>query len=270
MKLYKYLITGMFILLIMPIAACSDGSNTRLDLEAELEALRQNCAINKEAQSYRMEVFLTQTEDDQTVESTLEAEFVATERYHIKAYKDESWEETIIIDHKVYSRDSDNDNWREVELSPNVLEAQKASLKVSIPSAETTLQLLDSIIDLEKLTDEKIDGVDCFHCRGRVDMAQQVEEQIAEMEAKLELSKQEFKERFEAQKWMWDWQRRWEVNYELWISREDCFIRQQRHETQMPVMESPKEEKIRGEMKNTAFMHYYDINEPIDIEPPSI
>ena len=270
MNLYKYLITGMFILLIMPIVACSDSSNTGLDIEAELEALRQNCAINKEVQSYRMDGFFTHTEDDQTVESTLEAEFVAPESYHTKVHKDEGWEETIIISPKVYSRDSGFSGPRQGQCCPNVLEAQKLSLKASIPSAETTFRLLDLLTDLEKLPDDKIDDVDCFHCRGRVDMDQQVEEQIAEVEAKLDLSKPEYRERFEAQKWMWDWQRRWEVNYELWISREDCFIRQQRYETQMPVMESPKGERIRGEMTNTALMHYYDINEPIKIEPPSI
>ena len=270
MNFYKYLITGMFILLTMPIVACNDSSNTGLGLEAELEALRQNCAITKEVQSYRMEGALAYAEDDQTVESTLEVEFVAPESYHAKTYKDEGWEETIIIGPKVYSRDSDDDNWREVKLSPNVLEAQKLSLKASIPSAETTLKLLDSLTDLEKLPDEKIDGVDCLHLKGRVDMDQQVEEQIAEAEAKLDLSKPEYRERFEAQKWMWDWQRRWEVNYELWISREECFIRQQKYETQMPVMESPEEEKIRGEIKNTMWLHYYDINKPIKIETPSI
>lgn len=268
MNFYKYFIIGMVILLVMSIVGCANSSGKGLDLEAELEALRQTCAVGEEVQSYRMESSFTYIEEGKTSKSTWEAEFIAPDRYHGKAYKEGDWEESIIIGSKVYSRDSDNDMWQEVEMSPNVLEAQKFSLEASIPSAESTLRLLDSLTDLRKLPDEKIDGMDCLHCRGRVDMDQKVEKQKAEAEAALDPSKPGYQERLESQEHFWEWQRKWKIDYELWISREDCLIRQQRYETQMPAMESHTGEIMQGEMKGTMLMHYYDINEPIKIKPP--
>ena len=265
MNFYKYFMVGMLILLVMPIIGCSNNS---LDLGAELAALQQTCAVSEEVQSYRMKGSFTYTEEGKTSESTLEMEFVVPDRYHGKAYENGDWEESFIIGDKVYGRDSDNDAWQEVEVSPNVLKAQKLSLEASIPSAEKTFQLLDSLTDLEKLPDEKIDSMDCLHCRGKVDMDRKVEKEKAEMKAALDPSDPGYQERLESQEQFWEWQRRWEINYELWISREDCLIRQQKYEMQIPAMQSPLGEIMRGEVKSTMLMHHYDINEPLNIQPP--
>jgi len=270
MSFYKYFMIGLVLLLAMPIVGCANSSKTGLALEAELKALRETRAATTEVQSYRVEVSSTYTEGGETLESTLELEFVAPDRYHWKACKNGDWEESIIIGDKVYSRGSDNDQWREVELSPNVLEAQRSSLKASIPSAENTLRLLDSLTDLRRLPDEKIDGIDCLHCCGRVDMDRKVEKEKAEMMATLDPSKPGYQERLKSHELMWGWQRKWEIDYELWISREDCLVRQQRYEMEMPAMESPTGEIMQGEMKGAMLMHYYDINEPINIKPPKM
>lgn len=268
MNFYKYFTISMLILLVMSIVGCANSSGKRLDLEAELEALRETCAATTEVQSYRVEVSSTYTEGGKTSESTLELEFVAPDRYHSQGYGDGEWQESISIGDKVYGRDSDDDGWREIEMPPNVLQAQRLSLKASIPSAENTLRLLDSLTDLRKLPDEKIDGIDCLHCCGRVDMDQKVDKEKAEMMATLDPSKPGYQERLESHELMWEWQRKWEIDYELWMSREDCLVRQQRYEMEMPAMESPTGEIMQGEVKSTVLMHYYDINEPIKIEPP--
>ena len=264
MNFYKYFMIGLLILLIMPIVGCSSSSKTGLDLETELEALRQTCAASEGVQSYRVEISANHTEEGKTSESTLEVAFVAPDRYHYRGYSNGEWEESIIIGDKVYSRDSDSGQWQEVDMPPNVLKAQIFSLKNLTPSAESTLRLLDSLTDLEKLPDEKIDGVDCLHCRGRVDMDRAIEKQKAKTEATLDPSKPGYQERLE----FMEWQRKWEINYGLWISREGCLIPQWKSETQMPARESPTGEIMQGEAKVTMSVHYYDINKPIRIEPP--
>jgi hypothetical protein len=267
----------MVILMVMPVVGCANSSETGLNLEAELEALRQTCAASEEVQSYRVEISSIHIEEGKNLEGTLEVEFVAPDRYHYRGYGDVEQEESIIIGNKVYSRDSENDQWQEVEMSPNMLKAQKLSLKSLTPSAESTFQLLDSLTDLEKLPEEEIDGVDCLHCRGRVDMERKVEKQKAELEATLDPSEPGYQERLN----FMEWQRKWKINEELWISREDCFVRQRKSETQMPAtqsptgeimpaMQSPTGEIMQGEAKLTMLMHYYDINEPIKIEPPKV
>jgi len=265
MNLYKYFIIGMLILVVMPVVGCSNSS---LDLEAELVTLQKTCAVSEEVRSYCMEGSFTYIEEGKTSESTLEMEFVAPDRYHSQGYMDGQWEESIIIGDKVYSRDSDNDKWQEVEVSPNVLKARKLSLETSIPSAEKTLQLLDSLTDLEKLPDELVDGVDCLHCRGRVDMDREVEKRKAEMRTALNPSDPGYQEKLESQELMLEWQRKWKIEYELWISREDCLVRQQKYDMQIPAMESPSGEIMQGEVKSAMLMHHYDINEPLNIQPP--
>jgi hypothetical protein len=151
-------------------------------------------------------------------------------------------------------------------MSPKVLQAQILGLKWLTPSTESTLRFLDSLTDLEKLPDEKIDSVDSLHCRGRVDMDRIVEKQKAE--TTLDPSRPGYQEMLESMEQLWEWQRKWKINEELWISREDCLIRQRKSETQMPAMQSPTGEMMQGETKVTMLMHYYDINEPIRIEPP--
>jgi len=259
----KYFMIGMVTFLVVPVIGCSNNS---LDLEAELEALRQTCAVGEEVQSYRVEISSIHIEEGKNLEGTLEVEFVAPDRYHYRGYGDVEQEESIIIGNKVYSRDSENDQWQEVEMSPNMLKAQKLSLKSLTPSAESTFQLLDSLTDLEKLPEEEINGVDCLHCRGRVDMERKVEKQKAELEATLDPSEPGYQQRL---KFM-EWQLKLKINEELWISRGDCLVWQRKSETQMPAMQSPTGEIIQGEAKSTMLVHYYDINEPIKIEPPKV
>jgi hypothetical protein len=134
MKFYKYFIIGIAILLMMPFIGCGNSS---LNLEAELEALRQTCAASEEVQSYHVEISSIYTEKEETLESSSEVEFVAPNRYHYRGYSGGEWEESIIIGDKVYSRNSDNDQWQEVEMSPNALKAQKFSLKASLPAPRT-------------------------------------------------------------------------------------------------------------------------------------
>jgi hypothetical protein len=121
---------------------------------------------------------------------------------------------------------------------------------------------------LEKLPDDRLDGVNCFHCRGRVDVDRKVEEEKAKVMAALDPSAPGYQEKLASQELTWEWQRKWKIEYELWISREDCFMRQQKYKVQIPAMQSPTGEKIRSGVERTVLMHYYNINEPIKIEPP--
>lgn len=264
MNLHKHIMAVILIFLITTIVGCGNG------VEAELEALRQACSAGEDVWSYRMEGSSTDIKGEKTTESTLEIHFLAPDRYYGKGYNNGEWEETFITSDRVYSRDSADEEWKEVEVSPEVLEAQKLNLEVSNPGQEATLKLIESLTDLKKLPDEKLDGVDCFHCRGRADIDRRVGKEKAEMKRALDPSNPEHLKKLQAQELIWEWMRKWKIEYELWISREDCLIRQQRYDMQIPAMKSPTGEEMQAEVKSTVFMHYYDINEPIKIEPPEV
>ncbi len=267
MRFYKYFMIGLILILVMPVVGCGGSA---FDMEAGLEALQQACATTTEVQSYRVKGTYTYIEGGKTSESTLEMEVVAPDHCHEKTYVDGEWEEFIIVGDKMYTRDSEDDRWQEAEVPSNVSEAQKLSLNANMPSAERTFGLLDSLTDLEKLPNDRLDGVDCFHCRGRVDMERKVEKQKAEAGATLDPSKPGYQERLESMEQSWEWQRRWKINEELWISKKDCLVRRRESGVQIPAMESPTGEVMQGEVKITMLMRYYDINEPIKIEPPQV
>ena len=124
-------------------------------------------------QSYRMFSSTTSTFEGKTIEQTFELGFAAPDRYHGKITINGDLHEFIIIGDKQYSREPGNDHLGKNEITVAV---------DSIPSKEDTLKLLDSLTDLEKLPDEKIEGVDCIHYWEMVDVDRMIEEQKAKLD----------------------------------------------------------------------------------------
>ncbi|GAI07899.1 unnamed protein product, partial [marine sediment metagenome] len=120
----------------------------------------------------------------------------------------------------------------------------------SILSKEDTLEIIDSLTDLEKLPDEKIEGVDCIHYRGVVDVDRVIEEQ----KAKLDPRQPHYEEMLKGLEDM----RNMKTEVELWIGREDYLIRQLKQDMEVPL-----------EGTSRVTVKYYDFNEPITIEPPT-
>lgn len=197
-------------------------------------------------QSYRMSSSATITFEGKTIVHTSEWEFASPDHHHGKMAMDGETYEFIIIGDKQYARELGS--------------AQSGTMYViglssgSGPSKEETLELLDTLTDLEKLPDEKIDGVDCFHYRGRVD----IDRMVDKWKAELDPAEPGYEERVEAL----ERQRRMKTEVELWIDKDDYLIRQMKHD-----MRVPSEDTGEWDTSN-SIVRYYDFNEPITIEPP--
>ena len=200
-------------------------------------------AATTELQSYRMFSSIKSTLEGKTSEATFETEFVAPDRYRGKATTNGDWVEFIIIGDKQYIRDSDPSRTTSVGV-----------LSGSILSKEDTLRLLDRLTDLEKLLDEMIDGVDCLHYKGRIDMARTVEEQMANLDP----AQPGYEQMLEAMEQL----RQMKTEVELWIGKDDYLIRQIKYDMQVPSEDSGQWDTLSSKVQ------YYDFNEPIEIKPP--
>lgn len=202
-------------------------------------------AATEGLQSYRMTSSATITFEGKTIEQTFELEFAAPDHYHGKMTLDGETHEFIIIGDKQYTRESGSAR------SGNLY---VISLSNSILSKEDTLELLDTLTDLEKLPDEEVDGVDCLHYRGRVD----IDRMVDEWKAELDPAQPEYEEMLEAM----ERQRQMKTEVELWIGKDDYLIRQMKHDMQVPSEDAGQWDT------SSSIVRYYDFNEPIQIEPP--
>lgn len=219
----------------MPLGACSEGSNLR-------KVTTKARITTSEAQSYCMKGTARYTSDAETLETVFEGEFAAPDRFRAKINIETGhWCEVIKIGDKSYLRTSDEEEWG----------GEKSDVMcVVLPIAEV-LEPLDSLIDLEQLPDEGIDGLDCLHYRGKVDM-----DSLLEKTAMAYQQTQEFLEVM----------RRTGMSVELWVGKDDYLIRQM-----ITTIRSPESEAGTGEEKwttQTTIMRFYDFNKSITIEAP--
>jgi len=196
-------------------------------------------AATSNLQSYRMTSTLVSIFEGETSEQSSEWEFVFPDRYHGRITLDSETYEFIIIGDKQYVRAPDNTSGK---LSIGVWSA-------FTPSKEYTLEILDSLTGLQKLPDEKIEGTDCLHYRGKAD----VEGEIEKQKARLDPEEPGYEERLRGL----DALRTIETEVELWIGKDDFLIRQ---------MKSIMESLVHGNA--VVLVKFYDLNEPIEIEPP--
>jgi len=200
-------------------------------------------AATESLQSYRMFSSIKSTLEGETSEATFETEFVAPDRHRGKATMNGDWFEFIIVGDKQYIWDSDPSRKTSVRVSSS-----------SILSKEDTLKIIDSLTELEKLPDEPMDGTDCIHYRGRVDMERKVEE----LKAKLDSRQPHYEEMLKGLEDM----RNMKTEVEIWIGKEDYLIRQIKRDTQVPSEDTGMLDT------SSSVVKYYDFNAPIIIEPP--
>lgn len=249
--------TSVLAFLLLPLAGCSEELSPR-------EVVTKACATTSEVQSYRMESSTITTVEGETSESILELEFASPDRWRMKVTSEGGeWMEFINIGDEQYYRDSDTVQWRPSGV-PFREKDRSTSGVASVGSGEEMFPELDLLFDLEKLPDEKIDGIDCLHYRGRIDTNRVVEEQKTILKAQLDPSAPEYKEALKSLEQL----RRLKTNVELWIDKDDYLIRQRKQEMQMPPMESTTGETAGG-WSTSSVQRYYDFNQMIEIEPPA-
>jgi len=184
------------------------------------------------------------------------------------------WAEWTVIDDKAYIRSSDSPEWRECQVRtqgqpvPLPSEASPApsptlygnSTYTVVMSASLAreLEYLDWLTDVEKLPAEYVDGVDCSHFRGRVDMDGYTD-MVVERN-RLERAGQPTPEPE-----ILDLQRRQERLVELWID-DDGYIRRLTVNVRFPIPDPDTGEEVW--VTGLSTIRYFDFNQPITIEPP--
>jgi hypothetical protein len=182
-------------------------------------------------------------------------EYVNPDRYHsVVGYPEEYQKgfrkERTIIGDQVYTWGASS--------APNM-----EALGQFTPTKEQTLELLTMLIDMETMPDETMDGVDCYHYKGKVDIEKLLawERPAREQRFKDALERYpdpgifDLEEMIKKAEDMW---RRSEIAYEFWIGKDDYLIRQWKQVIQ-PLLQCHT---------YVTIINYYDFNEPIVIEPP--
>ena len=237
-------------LLIATVVGCSSAR-----LSPEEVIARANDAIN-ELQTYRFEMTGTITQDGETSHGNMQGEFVSPDRLHMIAVSDGDTQEGIRIGQTEYHRVPDSDSWEVREWPPTMASARN-NLAVS------TVEIVDSLVGVVELRDEKIDGVSCFHYRGNIDVEALVEGQIANLDPTLP-GYEDIVRSIEQQLQS-------EQNVEFWIGKEDYLLRRLDAQYEMVYTEGWDEDTEREERITANYSYrFFDFNQPIQIEPPVV
>jgi hypothetical protein len=204
-------------------------------------------------ETYRAEMTVVYTENGETTRSSGQLEFVSPDRLRMMVVADNSTtDEIIIVGRMQYDREVGSDDW-EVREWPESFTSQDLAAGYA--------EELGSLVELVRMSDEEVDGVDCFHYKGSVDMKARGEEE----RAKLDPSEPYYEERLEALE-IYD---QWQLTYELWVGKEDYLLRQLEQNQWVVLVKDAGEDTEREEHYNTtAIWRFFDFNQPIQIEPP--
>ncbi len=210
-------------------------------------------AVN-ELQTYRFEMTGTMTLEGKNSHGNMQGEFVSPDRLHMITISDGETQEGIRIGQTEYYRVPGSDSW-EVREWPSAMASARNNWAVS------TVEILDTLVGLVKLRDEKIDGVSCFHYRGNVDIEAQVEEQIANLDPSQPY--------YEEMVMSIEQQLQSENDVEFWVGKEDYLLRRLDTHYEMTYTEDEGEDTESEEhvIANYSF-RFFDFNQPIQIEPP--
>jgi hypothetical protein len=187
-----------------------------------------------------------------------EFDYAGSSRYHLVKVRPSGGYsyEAIIIGDQVYSRGDFS-----VQLT-------KEQLEEVAPIKEKTLEALDTIKDIEKMPDEKINGIEYYHYKGTIDMEKWLEKtrnyRIQQFQGMIDRNptlKLSLENMLKASEDMW---RTKNITNEFWISKDDYLIRRWRQ-----VVETlPGQPVLGGIYTAIATFDYFDFNKPIQIEVP--
>ena len=245
--LKKFILAAL--LLLSLLTGCGSGLTPQ-------EVITKAIDATNELQTYRFEMMGTMTMDGETSQGSMSAEFVSPDRLHVTTTSDGETEEGIIIGQTQYQL-SHSGEWEMREWSA-------ALVAISTPRSNfalVTVEILDTLVSLVKLGDEKIDGVICSHYRGSVDIEAQVEEQIANLDPSQpyydDLVKS-IEQRLQS-----------EQNVEFWIGKKDYLLRQVEIYQEMVYTENTGEDtESQTHAIATTNVRFHDFNQSITIEPP--
>jgi hypothetical protein len=233
-------------LLFTPLIGCGSSSPDPEELITKAQL-----AI-KEVETYRLEMMVIHTENGETTQSNGQFEFVSPDRMHTTTVNADDTTESIRIGQIEYRLDTFSSNW------------QVRQWPESFPftnMAAGMVEMLGSLVGIVEMTDEEIDGVDCFHYKGNIDMKAKGEEE----KAKLDPSQPDYEERMRALE-MYDL---WQTHCEFWLGKGDYLLRQLKQDQEVIFIRDAGEDTEREERQSiTVTFRFYDFNTPITIEAP--
>lgn len=112
------------------------------------------------------------------------------------------------------------------------------------------LRSLNPLIDWNKLTDEQIDGMGCFHFRGKLNMNAWVEKKKAWIKEDAAPSERDILS--EALQKIYPW----EITVELWVGKTDKLIRQLKWDEKFPLKRNSGEETWASQSTVTKFYDF--------------
>lgn len=198
------------------------------------------------------------TDNEPILLSHYEAEYASLSRYHIIYHGVTITSEMIIIENQVYIKGDVFGPYSPEQVAEG------------LPSKDQTLEILDLLINIEKLKDEYIDDTLCYHYRGTIDMDKYLEmfrpkflelmesswgwmdKDESEKEEEIEESWTKLEERM----------RRDEITWDVWIGKDDYLMRQA--DSVVRPLSDPLD--VNKELINT--WKYSDFHEKIIINPP--
>ncbi len=245
-KLYIVLL----VLLLLPFSSCGEG---RPDFE---EVIAGAIKATDEIQTYRMEIESNRIEKGEPEQTSGWIEFVAPDRIHSISQQlpEYGWgEESIQIGTTIYARDINSNDWHTRDWEDERFAVRNI--------ASGMLHSFVELVDVKELRDEKIDGVDCYHYTGNMDMKGRQEEQLAATD-KSDPDYEQQRLMYESIEYVRD-------DVEFWIGKDDYLLRQ--YITYIEIGE------VRDKGEDTEEAEHYsaittckfsNFNEPIEIKPP--
>jgi len=255
-KIKRALISVLVIaLLILPLVLFSGCGGAHPNFE---EVIAGAIEAIDETQTYRMEIESNRIENGEAEGTSIWIEFVAPDRMHQVSRQlpeNNNAEESINIGTVQYTREINSNDWHARDWEDERFAARNI--------ATGMLQSFGELVEVKELRDEKIDGVDCFHYTGSMNLKGQQEEQLASLD--------QSDPHYEQQKQMYDSIEYIRDDIEFWIGKDDYLLRQ--YITYMEVGEIRDEDEDTEEVENFSAIttcRFSNFNEPVEIEPPLI
>jgi hypothetical protein len=250
--LLSALIIALLVLLLLPFSGCGDA---RPDFE---EVIAGAIEATDEVQTYRMEVESNRIEKGEAEQSSTWIEFVAPDRIHgisQQLPENGSGEEQIQIGTMLYTRAINSNDWHARDWEDERFAARNI--------ATDMLYSFGELVDNKELTDEKIDGVDCFHYTGSMNMKGQQEEQLASLD--------QSDPYYEQRKLMYESVEYVRDDVEFWIGKDDYLLRQYIMYMEIGEVRDKGEDTEEVEYSSViTTCKFSNFNELVEIEPPVI
>jgi hypothetical protein len=247
-----------WLLVFIFISVIATGCSEQVNLT---EVTTRAIAATVETKSYRVNEIESSVVDGQTVEKTIQTEFVAPNRFHEKMVSDDFWIETISIGDENYVRGTYIPTWCKSPCEyDDPSSGQTVTVQADLLPLGKELDPLNWLSDLKQLSDETVDGVYCWHYSGLIDVNSYVDMLQKSAKSKGGQIKQNSFE-------LPDNSRQGAMTFEIWVAKSSFLILQLKVEEQLITTDSKGVEKL---FNSSSTKHFYDFNELINIDLPQI